>query len=142
MPGRTASLITNDFRRGARALIKEVLISNGNSAEFSIKAVSTNALKVTIAWTDPPGTIQPVQLGPTNSVLIHDVDLRLVSAGYSTVYYPRILDPSTDEDYTVRGAATATGDNFRENVEQVVINNPNTNDVYMVQITHKGSLVE
>ena len=119
-----------------------MLISNGNSAEFSIKAVSTNALKVTIAWTDPPGTIQPVQLGPTNSVLIHDLDLRLVSAGYSTVYYPRILDPSTDEDYTVRGAATATGDNFRENVEQVVINNPNTNDVYMVQITHKGSLVE
>jgi len=32
-----------------------------------------------------------------------------------------------------------TGDNYRDNVEQVVINNP-TNDWYTVRVTHKGTL--
>ena len=75
-----------------------------------------------------------MQLNPTNSCLVHDFDLRLTSS-QPTVYYPWVLDPVTNRSW-----AATTGDNCRDNVEQVVVNNPDTNYVYVVHITHKGTL--
>jgi len=89
-------------------------------------------LRITICWSDPPGTIPPVQVDPTNTVLVNDLDLRVVSSG-GTTNYPWVLYPANPT------AAATTGDNSRDNVEQVVINNP-TPGIYTVRVNYKGTL--
>jgi hypothetical protein len=63
-------------------------------------------------------------------MLVNDLDLRITRAG--TTYYPFILDPSSPT------TPATTGDNFRDNVEQVLIATP-TPGIYTVTVTHKGA---
>ena len=68
------------------------------------------------------------------------IDLRITAVSNNTTYYPWVLNPSTNEDYSVRSTAATTGDNVLDNVEQVVVSTAQTNEVYLVEITHKGTL--
>jgi hypothetical protein len=119
----------------AKLHIKEVVLSSGSSIVFSVHSTSAEALKVTLVWTDP--SIYPQltpALNPTDSVLANDLDLRL--SGPSGTHYPWSLNPNPGQ----RGnAATRSGDNAVDNVEQVQIDNPG-NNYYLVQITHKNPL--
>ena len=85
-----------------------------------------------ICWTDPAGTTPPAGLNPTNLMLVNDLDLRLISPS-GTTNYPWVLNPAN------RTAAATTGDNFRDNVEQVEVTNPQSG-VWLVRVTHKGQL--
>jgi len=67
-------------------------------------------------------------------MLINDLDVRVIRSGVTNS--PWVLDGSSPAN------AATTGDNIRDNVEQVVINNPVTNGVYTVRITHKGTLTD
>jgi hypothetical protein len=54
--------------------------------------------------------------------------------------FPWILNPDlTNKTVAARSAVATTGDDSRNNVEQVYIPNP-TNGTYTVNVTHKGSL--
>jgi hypothetical protein len=64
-------------------------------------------------------------------MLVNDLDLRVIAG--LTVYEPWVLDP------TVPAAAAMQGDNFRDNVEQVVAGAFGAGS-YTVEITHKGQL--
>ncbi len=86
-----------------------------------------------MCWTDPAGTTPPAGLNPTNLMLVNDLDLRLISPS-GTTNYPWVLNPAN------RTAAATTGDNFRDNVEQVEVTNPQTG-VWLVRVTHKTNLV-
>ena len=86
--------------------------------------------KVTIAWTDPAATPSAPALNPTTLRLINDLDLRVTSAA-GTTYFPWRLNPNSPD------AAATKGDNFRDNVEQVLEGNLPAG-LYTVQITHKG----
>jgi hypothetical protein len=51
------------------------------------------------------------------------------------------LNPDlTNKTVAARAAAATTGDDSRNNVEQVYIANPATNGTYTVKVTHKGTL--
>jgi hypothetical protein len=115
------------------ANIKEVRLTNGDYIEFPVAATNTKPLRVTICWTDPPGTPPGFSLNPTNRMLVNDLDLRVISAGGAT-NLPWILNPASPS------SAAATGDNVRDNVERVDVVSP-TSGAYTVRITHKGSLV-
>jgi hypothetical protein len=65
-------------------------------------------------------------------MLVNDLDLRVVRS--VTTYQPWILDPNN------RALAATTGDNIRDNVEQVYIASPQSGQ-YLVRVTHKGNLV-
>jgi len=65
-------------------------------------------------------------------MLVSDLDLRVIAPDGST-NFPWILTPSNPTN------AATTGDNYRDNVEQVVVSDP-TNDWYTIRVTHKGSL--
>src|SRR5690606_14895810 len=58
-------------------------------------------------------------------------DIRIEKDG--TTYSPWVLDPDNPS------AAATTGDNFRDNVEQIVIPAPAEGD-YTVTVSHKNSL--
>ncbi len=131
---RAALLISSNAAYATRQFIKEFSLINSNSVEYQFQATGTEALRVTIVWTDPPGPIPPYMIDPTNRVLVNDLDLRVIAPN-GTTNFPFVLNPAA------RTNAATTADNVRDNVEQVVITNPVTNGTYTVRVTHKGNLV-
>ena len=111
--------------------ITEGLLDSGNpDDEFSFSIDGTEPFKATICWTDPPGTSTSSHDSRT-PVLVNDLDLRIISPN-TTINYPFILD------YNNPGNNATTGDNIRDNVEQVIINTGATPGSYNVTINHKG----
>jgi hypothetical protein len=92
-------------------------------------------LRVTIVWTDPEGTITSTSASNLNNrtpKLINDLDVR-VSDGTSN-YLPFTLNPEKPSDLAT------TGDNIRDNIEQILINNPLPGVTYTITVSHKGTL--
>ena len=128
-----AWVITNNASWNSLPHIKEVSLADGDYIEFDALASTNDPLKVTIAWTDPPGAEQPWELDSTNLVLVNDLDLRVISPDGTQTNFPWVLDPQNP-------AAVATNaDNLCDNVEQVLINDP-TNGWYTIRVSHKGTL--
>ena len=137
------TLINQDATNGLKNQIKEVMLNNGQYVQFPVvsKGGTNNPLKVTICWLDP--------VGPANNItnldnpaikLVNDLDLRIYSPD-GTTNFPWILNPDlTNRTSAARSAAATTGDDTRNNVEQVYVANPGTNGTYTVTVTHKGTL--
>jgi hypothetical protein len=78
-------------------------------------------------------------LGIQTIKLVNDLDLRVISPNGNT-NFPWVLNPDlTNQTVASRSTAATTGDNIRDNVEQVYLANP-TNGTYTVRVTHKGNL--
>ena len=112
--------------------IIETSLANSTTYTYQVYSDGTTPLYATICWIDPPG-IPKTGLDDTTSNLINDLDLRIISNATSTAYAPWILNPSSPS------SAATTGDNYRDNVEKVYIDNPAAG-FYTVQVTHKGNL--
>ena len=113
--------------------ISEQTVSTGGTFELYATTDGTSSeLRVTICWTDPAGTPPGNLLNPTTLMLVNDLDLRVAEDGGSTSY-PWVLNPSSPT------SAATTGDNYRDNVEQVVVYSPGTSS-YTISVTPDGSL--
>jgi len=144
MNTKTAAILVNqDATNGLKNQIKEVMLNNGQYAQFPVisKGGTNNPLKVTICWTDPAGAPNSItNLNNPTPKLVNDLDLRIYSPS-GTTNFPWILNPDlTNKTVAARSAAATTGDDSRNNVEQVYIANPATNVTYTVTVTHKGTL--
>jgi len=127
---RAAQAITDN---GIKSMVKEYSLAQGQTQTFNVLASGADALIATIAWTDPQGTVLPD--GTINSrtpKLINDLDIK-VSDG-TTTYNAWVLDP--DHPST----AATTGNNIRDNVEQVYIANTIPGKAYAITVSHKGTL--
>lgn len=129
-----SDLIAADAASDSHPHIKEVLMPSGGTITFPVTTGGTEPLRVTICWSDPPGIPPSEAVDPADQMLRNDLDLRITSPT-SVVHRPWVLNPAVPA-----GAAT-TGDNTRDNVEQVAIASPMTGE-YIVSITHKGVLVD
>ena len=112
--------------------IQELTLDQGQTIEYPIVATNAGEVKVTIAWTDPAGTVTQASNDDRTPKLVNDLDLRIIRSADSQEFQPWVLDPDNPS------AAATTGDNFRDNVEQVVIATP-TPGLYTVRISHKGN---
>ncbi|MCX6283698.1 MAG: S8 family serine peptidase, partial [Bacteroidetes bacterium] len=119
----------NALSKLCTTLVLEDTLSNGNTLTFNLNAQGTQPLVATLCWTDPPGTPPAPALNPPNLMLVNDLDMRIDG----NTYKPWVLDPAN-----VTAAAT-TGDNFRDNVEKIYIQNPSQGN-HVLTITHKNSL--
>jgi hypothetical protein len=113
--------------------IIEDFLSNGQTDTYNFWSSGSQPIRVTIVWTDPPGTPPPASLNPTTSMLVNDLDVRLISGGSRVTYYPYVLNPSNP------GNAATTGDNTRDNAEMIYLASP-ASGAYVVQVSHKGTL--
>ena len=126
-----ADIISIDNSGGFSARIIEGLLDSANSNDlYSFTTDSSEPFKVTLCWTDPPGSSTSSH-DKRIPVLINDLDLRIISPN-GTTNYPFILD------YNNPSANATTGDNIRDNVEQIIVNTNATPGNYTVTITHKG----
>lgn len=127
---KAAQAITEN---GTKSLIKESTLTQGQTQTFNVLASGADALIATIAWTDPQGTVLPD--GTINSrtpKLVNDLDIK-VSDG-TTTYNAWVLDPDHPS------ATATTGNNIRDNVEQVYIANAVPGKAYTITVSHKGTL--
>ena len=128
---KAVQVMQKNYDRGGTH-IYEFVLNQGSIVEYQVRSEGTEPLRATICWTDPAGTPPTVSLDPTVSMLVNDVDLRIIGPGGNT-FYPYILDPANPS------APAATGDNIRDNVEQVHISSPIAG-LYTIRISHKGTL--
>lgn len=136
-----ATLINSNATHGLKNYVREVRLTNSTFIEFPVVALGgTNPLKATICWTDPSGVPNSVtNLDNPTAKLVNDLDLRVVSPT-GTTNLPWILNPDlTNKTSAARSAVATTGDDNRNNVEQVRVAQP-TNGTYLVRVTHKGNL--
>jgi len=113
-------------------VIDELTLTNGGTYTRDVLALGDEPLKVTICWTDPAHAPAPVELDPTDIMLVNDLDLRI--NGAKATYYPWKLNGSSPT-----AAATNSGENNVDNVEVVYIADP-TASTYTITIDHDGSL--
>jgi hypothetical protein len=129
---RKAAELISDAHVGVNHQIIEGSLVNGSTHSIPVQVPGGNSvIRATLVWMDPPGTPAPPSLDPTTSMLVNDLDLRVIDG--STLYEPWVLDPA------VPAAAATQGDNFRDNVEQVVTATLGAGS-HTVEITHKGQL--
>jgi hypothetical protein len=113
-------------------VIDELVLNNGGTFTKTIESDGTQPIKVTICWTDIPGTPVSPQLDPITPMLVNDLDLRLT---YSTsTYYPWKLDPANPAN-----PATNNSKNNVDNVEEVYIATPAAG-TYTIVVDHDGTL--
>ncbi|HEY4198203.1 MAG TPA: S8 family serine peptidase, partial [Mucilaginibacter sp.] len=127
---KAAQAITDN---GTKSMIKENTLAQGATQTFHVVASGNGALAATISWTDPEGTITPDGvINDRTPKLVNDLDIR-VSDGTNT-FNPWVLDPDNPS------AAATTGDNIRDNIEQVYINGAIPGRTYTITVSHKGTL--
>jgi hypothetical protein len=124
-----AAVISGD---GGDYQIVEGSLANGAVDSVAFNVTQADALvTATLVWADPPGTPAAPALDPPDLMLVNDLDLRIVRGG--STWLPWVLDPAAP------AAAATTGDNFRDNVEQVEITGAATG-IYTIEVSHKGTL--
>ncbi len=134
--GRAADMINDD----AAMLfpIQEYELVAQDTHRVSYEKTEDGPVKVTIAWTDPPGTPVIPQVDPPDLMLVNDLDLRVILLDMtdqdSVAYEPWVLDPSRPD------STVYTGDNFRDNIEQVFIDTAAAGK-YKIEITHKNTVL-
>ncbi|HTI59831.1 S8 family serine peptidase [Mucilaginibacter sp.] len=127
---KAAQAITDN---GTKSLIQEKTLAQGQTQTYNVVASGNGPLVATISWTDPAGSITPD--GVINSrtpKLVNDLDIR-ISDG-TTIYLPWVLDPASPS------LAATTGNNIRDNVEQVYITGAVPGKAYTITVSHKGTL--
>ena len=129
---KAANIINKNATNGT-AKIVEATLNNGATYALNVIASGDGKLMATVAWTDPVGAVTTTNLLNNPSLkLINDLDIRIVKA--ATTYLPWVLNPA------IPNAAATKGDNFRDNVERVEVENVVPGQAYTIIITHKGTL--
>jgi PKD repeat protein len=114
--------------------LEERSLSNGQIQTLKFNVEAGKPLRVTICWTDQPGTpVTSSFIDNTKKMLVNDLDIRLKRESDNTTFSPYVLDPANPN------SPATTGDNVRDNVEMIHLAAP-TAGLYTLQISHKGTL--
>ncbi|MGJ3258188.1 MAG: S8 family serine peptidase [Rhodospirillales bacterium] len=134
IPNVTGNFVGPDFAFGfGRVRVKEAidlvthhrrgtLSQPGETVDYQVTIGRMPALRVTLAWDDPPSP------GDTTASLLNDLDLTLIAPD-GTTYTPWELDPDNPSAPAVRSsfapgvAVPAASLDRRNTVEQVVVDN-------------------
>ncbi|MCO4293673.1 S8 family serine peptidase [Solitalea sp. MAHUQ-68] len=129
----TANAATLIAENGKYSIISEQVLQQGKSYELKVIASGREPLSVSISWTDPAATATPDgTVDDLSSKLLNDLDVRVTKG--SDVFQPWILDPSNPANNASKG------DNFRDNVEKILIDNTEPGETYTITVTHKNTL--
>jgi len=129
---KAAMLISKDASYNNHFNIVETGLRNQEEIRFTYYANAGDEIKATVAWIDPAATPLAPQLNARNSMLVNDIDVRILTPNGDLVL-PWKLDsthpsmPATKDDNTV------------DNVEVVEFTATHTG-LYTLIINHKGQL--
>lgn len=130
---KAALLMSEDASNGMNFNIRELSIAQGETITIPVYTKGTEPLTATLCWTDPPATVYGTYLNDPLPMLVNDLDLKIIGPDES-VTYPWKLDVA------LPAAAATTGDNLVDNVEKAEAGTPPAQQIFFVEISHKGSL--
>jgi hypothetical protein len=113
--------------------VLEATLADGASDEYYFALTTPADIRVSIVWTDPPGTVGAPALDNPASKLVNDLDLLLEDMVGGTTTQPWTLSLALPGNAATRGA------NHVDNVEQIDLANPAIS-VYRVTVSHTGVL--
>jgi hypothetical protein len=111
----------------------EISLADGEEFELDFESEGNGNIVATISWTDPPGRPTAPAMDPPDLMLVNDLDMRIYDETGDEVFYPWRLSPAAPS------ARATRGDNFRDNVEKITIEDPSPG-MYTLKVTHKDSL--
>ena len=125
-------------KKDKKAYFERNLLNSGVKFTKTITAKAGEPLKATISWVDPAATpfntYEDIQ-NNHSSMIVNDLDVRIIDTTDNTIYYPWKLDINDP-------MANATkGDNLVDNIEQVLIETPVAGRTYRIEVSNKGKLV-
>lgn len=123
-----ANLIEQD--KVVTNVIQEETLVDSGTYSFTVFSRGNAPLSATLVWNDPAGSSRTA-LNSRTSSLVNDLDIRI--SWPAATYEPWILDPANPS------FPATTGDNVRDNVEKVFIQNPSAG-YYTITVSHKGTL--
>lgn len=126
-----ADVITEDTAEPD--IMLELTLSQNVLFIKKVYSAGTAPIRLTIVWTDPPAASPSDQLNPRTPMLVNDLDLRIVRDSDSQEFFPWHLDVENP------AVAATQADNTIDNVEQVLVENPQPGN-YTITVNHKGSL--
>ena len=124
--GQAIGNVNNNFR------IDEQTIAQSQTYSLTIVASGRGPLMATVCWTDPDATVTGAILNDRTPKLVNDLDIRL-NDGTATLL-PWTMNPDAPDQ------PATPGDNIRDNVEQVLVQNPVPGKTYTITVSHKGTL--
>lgn len=129
---RAVRFLSANHADNDRAVLKDTVLNSSNTIQINYEHTTTKPLIVTIAWTDPKGSVSVSGDDPEDIILVNDLDMQ-VSDPNSTVFSPWVMDKNNP------GNAATTGDNDVDNIEQIYISEPVSGE-YTITISHEGAL--
>ena len=100
-------------------LVLEDTLFSGNTFNKQLELEEAGPIKITLAWTDPPGNVKIARdvtlLNDRSPILTHNLDLEVYFLDQNETYYPYILYPDSP------GLEASTGQNIVDPVEQIFI---------------------
>lgn len=128
---KAAAVITAN-NTGSHRIIQQTL-NNNQTYTLNVVASGKGKLVATLVWTDPKGTVSTSNLLNNPALkLVHDLDMSITQG--ANTFMPWILNPASPAN------AATKGDNFRDNVEKIEIDNAIPGQTYTITINHKGNL--
>ncbi len=124
------------LQNNVNTFVQEENLINGSTYTYSVTASGIEPLKATISWLDPAAAPILNSINDRTSRLVNDLDLKIVKTSDNATTLPWKLDPDNPS------AAATKGDNTVDNVEQVLIENPEAGATYEIQVSHKGNLID
>ncbi len=116
--------------------LDQLTLTNGNNCKMEIKVNAGSKVNVTLAWVDKEYTAYSPSLNNRTKTLVNDLDIRVYEKNNpNIIFLPWKLDVNNPN------AAATKGDNDTDNLEQVEFT-PSTTTDYIVEVKHKGNLVE
>ncbi len=91
-------------------------------------------VKATLVWNDVPHADSEQDLDNPSLMLVNDLDIWITDE-LNHVFHPWTLDPANPDGFAIR-----TERNFRDNVEQILIDNFPTGSIFTVHIDLNGEL--
>jgi hypothetical protein len=127
-----AAELLKDYAEGNLIrLSEEALSSNNTFRTYICFADGGESLRATLCWTDPPGTATGSHDSRT-AILVNDLDIKVTGPGGT--FYPYRLSYSDPDAHAVND-----GENNIDNVEQVLIETPQTG-TYTITVDYDGVL--
>jgi subtilase family protein len=118
----------------AHKIVEDVVDLSTVQRSYQVTCDAGSPVAVTMVWTDPPGAeIDGLDVRTPN--LVNDLDVRVIGPD-GTVYEPFVLDVSQPTE------PAGVGDNIRDNVEQVRVDEIPASGTYEVRVTYKGTLTD
>ncbi len=131
-----AAAITASLTDTTQEILEKVMVQgSSDTLRFPVIASGKGKLMATIAWIDPAGKVYTGNLFNPAPELVNDLDLRIIKVGSSVTFEPWVLNPASP------AAAATKGDNILDNVERVEADSVVPGATYIIQVTHKGTLV-